>query len=257
MYEDLLDRIDASQMILIGLGEEVDASRSIQKSLYYRQIENRTEKKQMMPYVMSNRLLDVQNDWKSFYQDLFSIVKEKNYFVVSTCMDGYAKEFFDDGSRVVMPCGQYQKLQCPEGCHSEFFDISETLKTQVYQYMKESIPEQMLEFPVCPYCGRSLVFNNVHAEKYLEDSYLKQWSVYIKWLQGTLNKELTVLELGVGMSFPTVIRWPFEKTVFLNQKAVMYRIHSRLYQVTEEIKDKAYGIQKDPVIFVKELSKKH
>lgn len=257
MYENLLDRIDASQMILIGLGEEVDACRSIQKSLYYQQIEKRTEKKQMMPYVMSNRLLDVKNDWKSFYQDLFSIVKEKNYFVVSTCMDGYAKEFFDDGSHVVMPCGQYQKLQCPAGCDSEFFDVSETLKTQVYQYMTESIPEQMLEFPVCPHCGRSLVFNNVHAEQYLEDSYLKQWSVYTKWLQGTLNKELTILELGVGMSFPTVIRWPFEKTVFLNKKAMMYRIHSRLYQVTEEIKDKAYGIQKDPVIFVKELSKKH
>ena len=111
--------------------------------------------------------------------------------------------------------------------------------------------------PVCPCCGQPLVFNNVLAENYQENGYLPQWNQYTKWLQGTLNRKLTVFELGVGMKYPTVIRWPFEKTVFFNKKAVMYRVHDRLYQITEELKDKAYCICQNPLDFVKELSKEN
>ena len=55
------------------------------------------------------------------------------------------------------------------------------------------------------------------------------------------------------MTFPTVIRWPFEKVVFFNQKASLVRVHSMLGQVTEEIADRAYGFSRDPKEFMKEL----
>ena len=84
---------------------------------------------------------------------------------------------------------------------------------------------------------------------------MKQWDKYKKWLQGTVNRNVCILELGVGMKYPTVIRWPFEKITFFNNKAKLFRVHSRLYQITEEIKEKSYGLCQKPEDFIRELSK--
>ena len=43
------------------------------------------------------------------------------------------------------------------------------------------------------------------------------WETYTKWLQGTLNRNLVILELGVGMELPQLIRFPFEKVAYFNQ----------------------------------------
>ena len=59
-----------------------------------------------------------------------------------------------------------------------------------------------------------------------------------------------MLELGVGFKTPTVIRWPFEKTVFFNKKAWLFRVHQELFQTSEEIKEKSTPIAKDSVEFL-------
>ena len=64
----------------------------------------------------------------------------------------------------------------------------------------------------------------------------------MKWLQGTLNKKVLILEIGVNMEYPSIIRWPFEKTAYLNQKANFIRINESLPQLTEELKDKGISI---------------
>ena len=83
--------------------------------------------------------------------------------------------------------------------------------------------------------------------------YLPQWQVYTRWLAGTLNKELLILELGVGFGTPTVIRWPFEKTAFFNQKSHMYRINERFSQISQEISGRAVPVSDNSVEFVRGL----
>lgn len=78
----------------------------------------------------------------------------------------------------------------------------------------------------------------------------EKWDEYNKWLSRTLNRKLVVLELGVGLKMPGVIRWPFEKVAFINAKAIMYRVHKSLYQTTEELGDKCVGIKADPLEFL-------
>ena len=53
------------------------------------------------------------------------------------------------------------------------------------------------------------------------------------------------------MEYPTVIRFPFEKVAYFNQKARFYRVHSRLYQMTAELKEKGVSIQANPEDFLK------
>ena len=83
---------------------------------------------------------------------------------------------------------------------------------------------------------------------YPEDE--QNWQDYMKWLSFTLNRQLLVLEFGVGFENPMLIRFPFEKIAFYNQKATFFRIHSKLYQLTEELKDKGKSIQDNPVDFL-------
>ena len=76
------------------------------------------------------------------------------------------------------------------------------------------------------------------------------WDKYTKWLQGTLNRNVLILELGVGLKYPGVIRFPFEKAAYFNKKADFIRVHGRLYQMTEELGDKGISIARNAVAFL-------
>lgn len=80
----------------------------------------------------------------------------------------------------------------------------------------------------------------------------EEWDGYMKWLAGTLNKRTILLELGEGFLHPSLIRWPFEKTAAINQKAHLYRIHKKFYQITDELKEKATAVKCDSAEFMAE-----
>ena len=62
-----------------------------------------------------------------------------------------------------------------------------------------------------------------------------------------MNKKVCILELGVGMQYPSVIRFPFEKAAYFNQKADFIRVNQNLYHLTEELKDKGISISENAV----------
>ncbi len=102
---------------------------------------------------------------------------------------------------------------------------------------------------LCPTCQKPLSFHTIETDGYLESGYLPQWERYKKWLSCTLNKKLCVLELGVGFSFPQIIRWPFTRTAFYNKKATFIRVHSRFPQLEAELSDKGISVGQSPVSF--------
>ncbi len=74
-----------------------------------------------------------------------------------------------------------------------------------------------------------------------------EWEAYLKWLSFTLNKRTFILELGEDILHPNVIRWPFERTAGINEKAYLCRINKKLPQITEELAQKAAGFRLDSV----------
>ena len=62
-----------------------------------------------------------------------------------------------------------------------------------------------------------------------------------------MNRKLVILELGVGMRFPSVARWPFEKIAFFNKKAEFIRVNGTLYQMSEELADKGISVAQNAV----------
>lgn len=80
----------------------------------------------------------------------------------------------------------------------------------------------------------------------------KSWEDYLHWLSFTLNQKLCILELGVGFAHPEIVRFPFERTCYFNQKSRYIRIHRNFPQLSAEIAGRGVSIQEDPLVFLTE-----
>lgn len=259
MSLNLKDEILNADMVLVGIGEEFEIKKSdIEKSEKYLNLLNKCgNNEQLFSYLMKDFIENSNEEAvlrrKQCYRKLCDLIKNKNYFIVSLCTDGIIHEAGLDEERIVEPCGTLSKMQCCNKCTTELYEPNSQMMEKIMTGMTDKDADKRSELPICPKCGKVLVFNNIMAENYVEEGYLDKWQKYTKWLQGTVNRKVCILELGVGMRFPTVIRWPFEKVAYFNQKSVFLRIHSKLYQVTEEIKDRSIGVEVQPLDFLMDL----
>lgn len=257
---ELKTRIKDAELILVGLGEGFQYDwGALLLDDRYREIEQEigSEEKYVwiIPFLQRMILLqEREKRWDEAYRILAELLADKNYFVVSLCMDDYLYSAGLDEKRLVTPCGGFRKMQCDKNCAGTLWDVPEESYQAVLQYYKKELPLSALEEPVCEKCyGAKLRFNQLGVSSYAEEGYLEQWQIYTKWLQGTVNRKLCVLELGVGMAYPSIIRFPFEKVVYYNKKAFLYRVHPQLYQLGEEIADRGVGIAMDPIDFLMAL----
>ena len=217
-YPELLTRLQEAEKVVIGLGGEwklADDGRPVRE----------------------RRLLDdpAQNRLRAAYEALYELVKDKDYYLVTTVTDGAVYDTPFDGKRIVAPCGNIHWRQCSGACTKDIWEAGEVAKER------------------CPHCGAPLTGKTIQAEPYIEEGYLPQWNAYKEWLAKTLNRRLLILELGVDFGTPTVIRWPFEKTAFFNQKSQMYRINKSFSQMPETLKDRAVPVAENSVDFIVKL----
>lgn len=254
--EGLLEKLENSEKVLVGIGEEFqyDWERLISDRRYQEieaEIGDREAYVWITPFLQKMILQQPADDkWKRAYDSLEKLLAGKDYFIVSLCMDDYIYSTNLEKEKIVTPCGGFRKMQCDCNCSHSLWDVPEDSFDAVKRYYRKEIPLDALQEPVCPVCGAKLRFNQLGVTSYAEEGYLEQWQGYTRWLQSTVNRRLCVLELGVGMEYPSVIRFPFEKVVFYNQKAFMYRIHSKLYQVSEEMGGRGTGIQAAAVDYI-------
>jgi NAD-dependent SIR2 family protein deacetylase len=255
----LLEKINDADMVLVGIGEEFNEDfKDIGKfpllMSALEEVDVNTTLEWTVPH-LEKRFLMAHNESPTIdaYNRLSKLLEDKNYFVLTTCIDENIKKSEIKQDRVVEPCGNYQKFQCSEKCTTELYPTDE-FSDLVYQALLDEVGLDSLEIPKCPHCGAPLAFNNILCERnYVEEGYKPQWEKYTSWLQGTLNKKLCILELGALMNLPDVIRWPFEKIAFYNQKSSFFRINESLYQMTKELADKGVSIEKNAIEFLNEI----
>lgn len=185
-------------------------------------------------------LIGIGGEWKyredvdiaGSYESLYRLIGDKDYFIVTTVTDGKIFDSPFDAGLITAPCGNERWRQCSKTCTKDIWE-------------EDEIPDD-----TCPHCGAPLTGNTIMADLYIENGYLPQWEKYTSWLSGTLHKKLLVLELGESFQTPTVIRWPFEKTVYLNKQAYLYRINKTYFQISEEIKDKMTAVPENSLNYI-------
>lgn len=261
---------DDAEMVLVGIGKEFDPdiidvikeneiynkfedeisglgsieSTFAEHAIYYHELTNGNNK------VINNALLSLNK--------LAKILDGKNYFVVSTCTNSILKYSDIREDRLVLPCGDITRLECSVGCNETVIDGREQYE-KLYKRLKSCFENNEFDksfilsnIPVCEKCDAVMEANTFTGLSYQENGYLDKWELYQKWLTGTMNKNLLVLEISVGFETPTVIRWPFEKIVMINNKSKMIRINEKFAMVTPEIADKTYTFSMSGREFIEE-----
>lgn len=180
----------------------------------------------------------------SLYELLFEMVKDKDYFVLTTNVDHqFQKAGFQD-EKIFATQGDYGLIQCMKGCHPKTYDAI-SLFIQMNQAQKNcKIPSYMV--PRCPVCGGSMAMNLRCDQYFVEDEKWNQAAEnYGNYLKKMKKGKVLLLELGVGFNTPMIIRFPFEKLVREHKNINLVRLNRDEAVIPESFGSRGIGINRD------------
>lgn len=192
-------------------------------------------------YITVNRYMDAP---KPVYQRLLDIVKNKDYFVVTTNVDHCFQKAGFDRKRLFYTQGDYGLFQCSEPCCNETFGNEEMVRQMVEQQKNMRIPARLL--PICPNCGKPLTMNLRADNTFVED---EGWHLaaerYRNFLRTKENGKVLLLELGVGYNTPVIIKFVFHRLTKNNRLSTYACINYGEAYAPEEIADRSIVINAD------------
>jgi len=250
-YSSLKEMMIDADMILIGIGEEFDDIRSLKAISGYSELRATvmaSNEPWILPKFDAVNRKKTDSKVKEVLDKFVRLIEDKNYFVVSTSMNPDVLKADWKDKRFVAPCGSCLMKQCVNGCNLVLSEVS-VADDKILDEFVGNINDRSrsVNIGICPECGGEMILNNVYSSRYNENGYLDQWNVYTRWLQGSLNKKLMILELGVGVDYPSIIRFPFEKIAFYNNKASFYRVNEKLYHLPSELGKKGKSIAENSI----------
>ncbi|MFA6829441.1 MAG: Sir2 silent information regulator family NAD-dependent deacetylase [Bacilli bacterium] len=186
-------------------------------------------------FVYLNRFTD---SGLPLYKNLFSLIKNKNYFVITTNVDHQFQKTGFDKSRLFYTQGDYGLFQCSNHCHDLTYDNEEIIRKMVEQQINHKIPTELI--PTCPVCGKPMSMNLRCDDYFAEDKgWHKAKERYTEFLYENRNKKVLYLELGVGFNTPVIIKYPFWRFVKENKNSTYVSINLNNDYVPEEIKNQS------------------
>lgn len=192
-------------------------------------------------YININRYEDVDN---GTYKNLYELVKDKNYFVITTNVDHMFQKAGFDKSRLFYTQGDYGLFQCSVPCCQKTFDNEDIVKKMVEQQKDMKIPSELV--PIFPNCGAKMTMNLRADDKFVEDEgWHKAKDRYVKFLENNLDKKILFLELGVGLNTPGIIKYPFWRMVKNGENAKYISISLDSTYIPEKIADRSMCINDD------------
>lgn len=192
-------------------------------------------------YIYINRYIEKEN---GTYKKLFGLVKEKDYFVLTTNVDHQFQKAGFNKSRLFYTQGDYGLFQCSEPCHNATYDNKEIIYKMVEKQTDMKIPTELI--PYCPICGRPITMNLRTDQTFVEDN---GWHMankrYSAFLDQCQNRKVLFLELGVGRNTPGIIKYPFWQMTMENPKAIYACINYGEAVAPEEIEKQSICINGD------------
>ena len=208
-------------------------------------------------YIYINRYMDTP---KSVYDRLYKLVKDKDYFVLTTNVDHCFQKAGFDKHRLFYTQGDYGLFQCSEPCHPETYDNEEIIKKMVLSQgfeikdgrlvnptdkkVQMSVPSELV--PHCPKCGKLMTMNLRADDTFTEDEgWHRAAERYQIFLQRHKNLKTVFIELGVGYNTPGIIKYPFWQMTDAWPKAKYICLNAGDAAVPGTIKKKSICINGD------------
>lgn len=184
-------------------------------------------------YIYINRYMDAP---KPVYDELLELVKDKDFFVITTNVDHQFQKAGFDRHRLFYTQGDYGLFQSTDPSVRETLDNEEwVMKAMEAQgYVKDKsgifrepesktlsmcIPPDLV--PRCPVNGGKVVMNLRSDDSFVEDEGWRSASeAYSDYLLKHQTGRVLYLELGVGSNTPVIIKYPFWHMTAANPKSV-------------------------------------
>lgn len=208
-------------------------------------------------YIYVNRYMDPPTD---LYKQLFQLVENKDYFVLTTNVDHCFQKAGFDKNRMFYTQGDYGLFQCSKPCHHETYDNEESVKKMVVSQgyrieagkltvpegtqIRCTVPTELV--PRCPKCGRPMSMNLRSDSTFVQDAGWKAAAKrYEKFMEDHRGQNVVFLELGVGYNTPGIIKYNFWQYAYNWRNAFYVCINKGDAYVPKEIENKAVGIDAD------------
>ena len=208
-------------------------------------------------YIFINRY---QNAPKSVHEVLLELVRDKDYFVITTNVDHCFQKAGFDKKHLFYTQGDYGLFQCSEPCCQETFDNEKTVRAMVEAQgftvadgvltpptdgtPTMAVPSELL--PGCPHCGRPMTMNLRCDDKFAED---EGWHAaaerYENFLRTRDGQKILFFELSVGYNTPVIIKYPFWQRVAKDPNAVYVCINAQEAVCPQDIAPRALCIRTD------------
>lgn len=206
---------------------------------------------------------------KPVYDDLLALVRDKDYFVLTTNVDHCFQKAGFDKHRMFYTQGDYGLFQCSVPCHNDTYDNEDSIRRMVeaqgYTVTEDNdlmvekgvspqmaVPSELI--PYCPKCGKPLNVNLRSDNTFVED---KGWHIaqnrYEDFLRRHNGLNILFLELGVGGNTPVIIKYPFWRMTARNRNATYACINYGEAFAPDEIQKQSICIDMDIDTVITEL----
>lgn len=186
------------------------------------------------------------------YTDLYKLVRDKNYFVLTTNVDHQFQLAGFDKKRLFYTQGDYGLFQCSVPCHNKTYDNEDVVTDMVARQEDMKIPSELI--PKCPMCGKNMTINLRCDDKFVEDEgWHKANERYEKFLKKYKDKKILLLELGVGGNTPVIIKYPFWRITLMNENVTYACINRGESVCPEDIENRSICVDEDISKVIKDI----
>lgn len=200
---------------------------------------------------------------KPVYEKVLELIKDKNYFVITTNVDHCFQNAGIDKNRLFYTQGDYGLWQCSKPCHKETYDnglfVENMIREQGFRIAQNGnleLPENGFNrikmsvssnlVPKCPECGEPMAMNLRSDNTFVEDEgWNKACGRYEEFLNKYKDSNIVFLELGVGGNTPGIIKYSFWHMTYANPKARYICINKGEAVVPQEIEKQSICVNDD------------
>lgn len=193
---------------------------------------------------------------KTVYADLLRLVKDKDYFVITTNVDHQFQKAGFDKKRLFYTQGDYGLFQCSKPCCNKTYDNESLVKEMIERQKDMKIPTELI--PKCPVCGAPMTMNLHADDTFVQDEgWYAASGCYSDFLRRHKNLNVLYLELGVGGNTPVIIKYPFWQMTAENKNAFYACINFGEAVCPEQIKKRSICLNCDIGEVLSELIQKN
>ena len=192
-------------------------------------------------YIFINRFTQAP---KPIYDQLLGLLKDKDYFVLTTNVDHQFQRSGFDKQRLFYTQGDYGLFQCSEPCCQKTYDNEMIVRQMVERQSEMRVPSELV--PYCPVCGKPMSMNLRADNTFVQDEgWYRASERYEDFVRRHQNMKALYLELGVGMNTPGIVKYNFWQQVYQNPNATYVCINQGQAYAPNEIENRSICIDGD------------